>query len=118
MEDSRISDVNLWHARLGHLHMDAVVNLSKRRASGMKSLSGNTSACNVCHRGKLTAKPFVSRTEKRTKLLEIVHSDLCEPSKIRSEGGNQYFVHGAKYTRMIRYSAPTVRVVVQLFTFA
>ena len=50
------------------------------------------SACDACHHGKLTAKPFVRRTEKCTKLLEIVHSDLCEPSKMRSEGGNQYFV--------------------------
>ena len=92
IEDSRISDANLWHARLGHLHMDAVVNLSRGRASGIKSLPGSTSACDVCHRGKLTAKPFVSRTKKCRKLLEIVHSALCEPSKIKSEGGNRYFV--------------------------
>lgn len=91
-EDPSSSTASLWHARLGHLHMDAVVDLSKRGARGIESLPGGRIPCDVCSRGKMTAKPFTPRTERSTKLLEIVHSDLCQPSSSRPEGGNRYFI--------------------------
>jgi len=40
----------------------------------------------------LTTKPFTARTERSSKPLEIVHTDLCQPSRVKSEGGNRYFV--------------------------
>ncbi|CAD6236968.1 GSCOCG00012493001-RA-CDS [Cotesia congregata] len=91
-ERTSTSDLDLWHARLGHLHMDAVVNLSKGQASGIKLLKKDTTLCDVCHRGKLTVKPFYPRAEKSQRMLEIVHTDLCQPSGTKSEGGNRYFV--------------------------
>lgn len=91
-ENSQTKEANLWHARLGHLHMNAVIDLSRGHATGMKELSGGATSCDVCHLGKMTAKPFSTREKKSTRILEIVHTDLCQPSKIRSEGGNRYFV--------------------------
>lgn len=91
-ERASTSDLDLWHARLRHLHMDAVVDLSKGQALGIKPLKKDTTSCDVCHRGKLTAKPFYPRAEKSQQLLEIVHTNLCQPSRTKSDGGNQYFV--------------------------
>ncbi|CAD7080876.1 unnamed protein product [Hermetia illucens] len=54
-EGTRIKDADLRHAKLGHLHMDAVVNLSKGQAIRIKTLEKNTCSCDVCHRGKLMA---------------------------------------------------------------
>lgn len=91
-EEIRTSEASLWHARLGHLHMDAVVDLSNEHATGLRPLKRDGQPCDVCQRGKLTTKPFTARTERSSKPLEIVHTDLCQPSRVKSEGGNRYFV--------------------------
>ena len=73
-----------------HLHMDA--ELLKRRAMGIKRLKRGRLPCVVCCRGKQISKPFASRTERSNNILKIVHTDLCQPSKNKSEGGNKYFI--------------------------
>ena len=39
------------------------------------------SKCEVCIRGKMTQKPFPKKSERKTKLLELIHSDICGPMK-------------------------------------
>jgi len=51
----------LWHHRLGHLHLPAVLKMSNTEvASGMPCLQANNgeNGCTVCLTGKMTRIPF------------------------------------------------------------
>ena len=47
--------------------------------------------CEPCIKGKMTAKLF-SKRWKLSDLLEIVHSDICGPSRTKTHRGMEYFV--------------------------
>ena len=85
---------DLWHRRLGHLHMQALNDIqAKGLASGIKFSKGSDAhSCDVCHRGKLTAKPFKEREERSAALLEIIHSDVSGPMRVDSEGGSRFYI--------------------------
>ena len=49
--------------------------------------------CYACLKGKQSQNYFPKEEATRaTELLEIIHSDICEPMKSKSLGGNAYFV--------------------------
>lgn len=48
--------------------------------------------CETCIRGKMTRAPFPKRSERQTELLELIHSDVCEPMRVESIGKSRYFV--------------------------
>lgn len=65
----------LWHNRLAHLNFRSLKFMSKH---GLISYNHNHSAkCEICIQAKMTKKPF-PRTNRNSKLLELVHSDVCE----------------------------------------
>jgi len=51
--------------------------------------TGNYSKCNVCVEAKFAKKPFKSITTRKTKLLELVHSDLPDFKNTMSKGGKK-----------------------------
>lgn len=88
--------MELWHRRMGHLN-----------AKGVKALQGMANgmdlgkppkdvvpfACEGCIEGKLARQPFpTDGAERATKVLELVHSDVCGPMKTVSLGGARYFL--------------------------
>ena len=91
-----LTDLNdptwLWHARYGHLHMDAIRKLStKNMVSGIPKISYNTNLCNSCLIGKQTALPYPDKSKFRAqKPLELIHADLCGPITPCTMGGNRY----------------------------
>ena len=44
-----------------------------------------------CHMGKMTKTPFSGTMERATKLLEIIHTDVCGPMSVEARGGYRYF---------------------------
>jgi hypothetical protein len=49
--------------------------------------------CEICIEGKHQRKSFPKdETTRASKLLELVHSDVCGPMKTTSRGGARYFV--------------------------
>ena len=72
-----------WHERLGHLNMNDVLEMSRKKiVRGMKlSNQRDPGPCSTCREGKFTSIPFSGRSERRTKLLEIVHADVCGPMR-------------------------------------
>ncbi len=49
--------------------------------------------CQACIEGKRQRTSFLKdKTTKASKLLELVHNNVCEPMKITSHGGARYFV--------------------------
>ena len=85
----------LWHYRLGHLHLPAVLKMSNMEVvSGMPCLQANNreNRSTACLTGKMTCIPFRASTHRTKEPLELVHSDLCGPMQTQSLAGCRYFI--------------------------
>ena len=88
--------LELWHKRLGHLNANSVKSL-QTMVSGMDVQAVpndvHSFACEGCVQGKQARRPFPTEGGTRaTKILELVHSDVCGPMKTPSIGGARYFL--------------------------
>lgn len=82
----------LWHRRLGHLNHQDLCKL-KTTATGIDFRSTKlVDPCIDCLKGKQSRFPFQKNGTRATKLLELVHSDLCGPMEHFSLGGARYFI--------------------------
>lgn len=95
----RISkNLQLWHRRFGHLNMNQLNQLiANGFVDGLKPEHGGVDnsvvVCEPCVVGKQTHKPFSARKGKRSsRVLEIVHSDVCGPISPDGANGERYFV--------------------------
>ena len=88
------TDVDLWHARLGHLNARDLATLAKDgNANGLKiKTTINEIKCKSCISGKMSNIPFGTHANFSTELLELVHTDLCGPMCTQSSGGARYFI--------------------------
>ena len=81
----------LWHCRLGHI---GIKRMKKLHANGiLESLDYESlDACEPCLMGKMTKTPFSGTMEQATDLLEIIHTDVCNPMSVEARGGYRYFL--------------------------
>lgn len=90
--------LELWHRRFGHLNTKSVEKLIRdQMVVGLKVNNDNsdkkTVVCEACVTGKQTRKPFVVRDARRSsRVLELIHSDVCGPVTPVGLGGVKYFV--------------------------
>ena len=86
------SSTELWHRRLSHMSEKGLSCLAKKNLlSGLKSATLKN--CAHCLAGKQKRVSFKRHPPSRkSELLELVHSDVCGPLKVRSHGGALYFV--------------------------
>ena len=56
-----------------------------------KVCSDDFDICEPCIKGKMTSKPFFKHW-KSSKLLEIIHSDICGPLRTKTHRGMEYFI--------------------------
>lgn len=81
-----VDSFHLWHNRLAHLNYKNLQFMSKE---GMISYDNvHQSKCEICIEAKMCKKPF-PKSERNTKLLELIHSDICELNGILTRGGNR-----------------------------
>jgi hypothetical protein len=73
----------LWHRRMGHIHFDNLVKVSKREVvREMPQITKPTKTlCKHCQQGKQTKTRFKSKEYSTTRPLEIMHTDLVGPTK-------------------------------------
>jgi transposase InsO family protein len=88
-------EIWLWHRRLGHLNFDHLIKLKNLEA--VKDLprisKPQDSVCKPCQVGKLTRTQFKSKSSTSTeKPLQLVHMDLCGPSRQEGTGKENYFM--------------------------
>jgi transposase InsO family protein len=90
------SDPKLWHARLGHLNTNAMQRLvRKQMVDGLPALptTNDIGVCEGCALGKSHRAAMPKHgTSRATRLLELVHSDICGPMQVDSLGGKKYFI--------------------------
>ena len=48
--------------------------------------------CEPCIMGKMTKTSFSVTMEQATGLLEIIHTDVCDPMSVEARGGYRYFL--------------------------
>ena len=95
-ESSRKSSdtIMTWHRRLGHLNFKDLINA--QRSGILEGLNfGQVEGkleCDICVQGKMTRTTFPKNSERKTDLLEIVHSDVCGPMRVESLNKAKYFV--------------------------
>lgn len=86
------SESLLWHRRLGHLNYQDLCKL-RTIADGIVFRSTQlVEPCIDCLKGKQSRFRFPQQGSRATKLLELVHSDLCGPIEQSSLGGARYFI--------------------------
>lgn len=73
-------------------HRDLREVLRKRLASGVEFRNQELQKCEVCLPGKMSSLPFPKKSQRSTKILEIVHSDVWGPARVESLGRARYFV--------------------------
>ena len=95
----------LWHRRLGHLHFDHLIKLKNRNAvrDFPTIFRPRDDVCKPCQMGKLTRAQFKTKNVSSTsKPLQLVHLDLCGPSRKEGTGKENYFMLVIDdYSRMI-----------------
>ncbi len=87
-------DVMMWHRRMGHLNFKSLEKMRDGAVYGMnfKNIDVDFSKCESCAKGKQSRFPFKASITKTTKLLELVHTDLCGPMETTSIGLNRYIL--------------------------
>ena len=54
-------------------------------------LTKDIEKCKACSQAKITKRPY-KNVERNTKLLELIHTDLCEFEGKLTRGGNKNFI--------------------------
>ena len=80
-----------WHKRLSYMSERGITYLSKKNfLAGMKQ--AKVKRCVYCLEGKQRRVSFnIHPRSRKSELLELVHSYLCDPFKVKSKGGALYF---------------------------
>lgn len=88
------SQATLWHKRLGHFHTRGMQRmLNSGAVKGMSKIQFSKQTCSGCQLGKQARTKIPKEsTYHASKILELVHSDVCGPFKVNSTGGARYFV--------------------------
>ena len=102
----------MWHYHLGHI---GVKRMKKLHADGLlESLDYESlDACKPCLMGKMTKTPFSGTMEQATGLLEIIHTDVCDPMSVEARGGYRYFLTFTndlsrdRYTYLMKHKSET-----------
>ena len=97
---TNVSSQQIWHARFGHLNAKYVHHLaSKQLVEGIslndKTLLPNNEVldCEACTLAKMHRSSFPKQSQHRaTRILELIHSDLCGPMQVDSIGGSRYML--------------------------
>ncbi|GJW59942.1 zinc finger, CCHC-type containing protein [Tanacetum coccineum] len=89
MSTSELKDLILWHARLGHVHFKRMQDMSK--GGLIPAFDIDTEKYKTCMLTKISKKPF-KNVKRKTEVLELIHSDLCDLHDTPSLGNKNYFL--------------------------
>ena len=93
----------LWKRRTGHLNFNNLVKVSKKESVRYlpKIVKPLNSLCRHCQHGKQTKANFKTKEHMTSHPLEIVHTDICGPTRTKILQGEYYFMFLIDdYTRM------------------
>ena len=93
----------LWRLRYGHLNSKGVRLLKqKNMVVRLPSIDGEGKICEGCIFGKMHRLPFPKTSWRAKAPLELVHADICCPTRTPSLNNKRYFILFVDdYTRMM-----------------
>lgn len=89
-----LKDSSRWHARLGHVGMENLrTMIDNRLVNGIPKITHEKETCATCLCGKQTRRSLPQASSiHASKVLELVHGDLCGPIIPPTAGRNMYVV--------------------------
>ncbi|GJW98685.1 retrovirus-related pol polyprotein from transposon TNT 1-94, partial [Tanacetum coccineum] len=85
-----IESSNVWHGRLGHVNFNSMRRLIKFNSIPNFHIDLKYK-CETCVEAKLTRSSFKS-VKRKTKPLDMIHTDICDLKSLPTKGGNKYFI--------------------------
>lgn len=86
------NDIELWHKRYGHLNYTSLIN-NLKVVNGLNiSNKKENKLCEICVLSKQKCLKYHSKTSRSTRVLELVHTDVCGPITPMSHNENNYFI--------------------------
>jgi transposase InsO family protein len=84
----------LWHCRYGHLNYKSLQNLQqKNMVRGLPKIEESNHVCADCLIGKQHRDSIPKSTNwKSSRILELIHSDICGPITPASNGKRRYIL--------------------------
>ena len=86
-----ITDVYLWHYRLGHINKSRMNRLAQEEILD-KHDYGSLPICEPCLLRKMTKSPFTKKDERASDVLGLIHTNVCGPMSTCARGGYSYFI--------------------------
>jgi transposase InsO family protein len=101
--ESALTEMTKWHYRLCHMSPTSILPMFEKEAvSGIdckaiaRKLSlgsiPHTVDCTACEIGKSKRKPFTRLSERASRCLQRIHSDVCGPVRVKGRNGEIYFL--------------------------
>ena len=88
---STINPCELWHKSIAHVHYKYLPIVSKD-VTGLPEIQiEHEGVCKGCAQGKNTKNTFPKSDSKEKGILDIIHSNICEPMQITSLSGYSYY---------------------------
>ena len=83
----------LWHLRYGHLNYQGLKLLKqKNMVIGLPFIHMEEKICEGCIYGKMHRLPFPKTSWRAKAPLELIHADICGPTKTPSLNDRRYFL--------------------------
>lgn len=82
-----------WHVRLGHLNVQSLREAIKSGAiRGLRIKDPREDfQCQTCIEGKMSRMPFPKSSKRESKPGDIIHSNVCGSTRVRSNNGRSRF---------------------------
>ena len=90
----QVDEIWLWNRRLLHLRFENLIKSKEKKEIRdlPKVINPSDSICKHCQIGKKARVRFKRKENSTTKPLEILHTDLCGPTRTKITYGEQYFM--------------------------
>ena len=82
------------HRQLGHANSRDITDAVRKNIVTVVNIIDSPIHldCDICKKGKMTRAVFAKKTDRKSEILDIIHTDICGPMRINSLGGARYFV--------------------------
>ena len=89
-----LNEPGMWHHRFCHINNRSISELAKKGyVRGLTDSMTVSDQCYGCCLGKSTKAPCKELSGKSSSAtLDLLHSDVCGPMPVASEGGSRYFM--------------------------
>ena len=91
---SQIDESFLWHRRMGHPNFENLVKISQKGVvrNLPNIIKPPNHVCRHCLHGKQMRTSFKIKEHTTSQPLEIIHIDICGPTRTKGFQGEYYFM--------------------------